>query len=72
VFRPLVIPRTLQKDLPYKDKPKKRARNEKQVLESGRIAVIREPHENRVSVIMVFQIYAACSLLELKLFKLYF
>jgi ribosome biogenesis protein BMS1 len=61
VFRPLVIPRALQKELPYKDKPKTRARNEKKVLESGRIAVIREPHEQRVSVIVVFQIYAVCS-----------
>lgn len=52
VFQPLVIPRTLQKELPYKDKPKNRARNGKKSLESGRIAVIREPHEQRMAALM--------------------
>ncbi|PNF19889.1 hypothetical protein B7P43_G12284 [Cryptotermes secundus] len=52
VFQPLVIPRTLQKELPYKDKPKNRTRNGKKILESGRIAVIREPHEQRVASLM--------------------
>jgi len=53
MFRPLVIPRTLQKELPYKDKPKNKAINEKKILESKRITVVREPHEQRVRVIVI-------------------
>lgn len=45
--RPLRIPKTLQKNLPYKDKPKNPSKETKNV-EEGRIAVVREPHEEKV------------------------
>ncbi|XP_017882158.1 ribosome biogenesis protein BMS1 homolog [Ceratina calcarata] len=46
VFRPLSIPRSLQKELPYKDKPKLiPAGKHKQ----NRVAVIREPEEANVA-----------------------
>ncbi|XP_069693908.1 ribosome biogenesis protein BMS1 homolog isoform X2 [Periplaneta americana] len=51
-FKPLIIPRTLQKELPYKDKPKMKTTNEKKSIESGRIAVVREPHEQKVASLM--------------------
>lgn len=43
-----MIPRTLQKDLPFKDKPKV-IKKKKDVLESQRVAVVREPKERKVS-----------------------
>lgn len=45
-FRPLSIPAQLQKDLPYKDKPKvvKKGKDE---MHSGRIVVVKEPEERR-------------------------
>ncbi|CAG2066111.1 unnamed protein product [Timema podura] len=52
VFKPLSIPRNLQKELPYKDKPKKGPIDQKKNLESQRIAVIREPHEQKVASLM--------------------
>nr|CAD7392673.1 unnamed protein product [Timema cristinae] len=52
VFKPLSIPRNLQKELPYKDKPKKGPVDQKKNLESQRIAVIREPHEQKVASLM--------------------
>lgn len=48
-FKPLVIPKILQKALPYKDKPKKGPVNPKKLFDSGRIAVVRAPHEQKVS-----------------------
>ena len=49
VFHPLVIPRTLQKELPYKYKPKHGPKvQNKKAIESTRIAVVREPHEQKV------------------------
>ena len=47
-FRPLVIPKSLQKALPYKDKPKLAPKNPSKPLESGRIAVVHSPHEQKV------------------------
>lgn len=47
-FRPLVIPRNLQKALPYKDKPKITPKSQQNNMESGRIAVIHSPHEQKV------------------------
>lgn len=48
VSLPLVVPNTLQRDLPYRFKPKTQnaARDE---VSSNRVAVIREPHERKVS-----------------------
>nr|CAD7574514.1 unnamed protein product [Timema californicum] len=51
VFKPLSIPRNLQKELPYKDKPKKGPVDQKKNLESQRIAVIREPHEQKSALV---------------------
>jgi ribosome biogenesis protein BMS1 len=47
-FRPLVIPKSLQKALPYKDKPKLEPKNPSKPLESGRVAVVHSPHEQKV------------------------
>ncbi|XP_049767714.1 ribosome biogenesis protein BMS1 homolog [Schistocerca cancellata] len=52
VFPELVIPRSLQKQLPYKDKPKLGPVRGKDSLESKRIAVVREPHEQQVAAMM--------------------
>lgn len=51
VFRPLVIPKSLQKELPYRDKPKTK-KEEAIRLESQRVAVVREPHEKKVDKFM--------------------
>nr|CAD7201039.1 unnamed protein product [Timema douglasi] len=51
VFKPLSIPRNLQKELPYKDKPKNGPVDQKKNLESQRIAVIREPHEQKSALV---------------------
>jgi ribosome biogenesis protein BMS1 len=50
----LVIPRSLQKELPYADKPKSKAlpNTKQKELQSQRVAVIREPQEQRVSGLM--------------------
>ncbi|XP_028046742.1 ribosome biogenesis protein BMS1 homolog [Monomorium pharaonis] len=53
-FRPLFIPRKLQKELPFRDKPKLgpvphwRKANFKQ----GRVAVVREPQEEKIARMM--------------------
>lgn len=50
VFKPLVIPRELQKMLPYKDKPKKAVEiTGKQRVEKKRIAVIHDRKEQKVA-----------------------
>ncbi|XP_076282109.1 ribosome biogenesis protein BMS1 homolog isoform X1 [Lasioglossum baleicum] len=51
VFRPLSIPRSLQKELPYKDKPKIPGKR-KPTFKDGRVAVVREPKEERVARLM--------------------
>ncbi|XP_034238787.1 ribosome biogenesis protein BMS1 homolog isoform X2 [Thrips palmi] len=51
VFRPLVIPRALQKELPYRDKPKHK-HEAGPSIESQRIAVVREAHEQKVDNLM--------------------
>ncbi|RWS12757.1 ribosome biogenesis protein bms1-like protein [Dinothrombium tinctorium] len=48
-YKPLVIPNGLQKELPYRAKPKYTPRNENKV---ERVAVIREPEEEKVHTIM--------------------
>ncbi|XP_012252661.2 ribosome biogenesis protein BMS1 homolog [Athalia rosae] len=54
VFKPLIIPRTLQKVLPYKDKPKlpQVPGKLKPKLEDQRVAVIREPKEEKIAKLM--------------------
>ncbi|XP_055613917.1 ribosome biogenesis protein BMS1 homolog [Uranotaenia lowii] len=51
-FKPLVIPKNLQKALPYKDKPKLGPVNPKKSFESERIAVVHSPHEQKVAKMM--------------------
>lgn len=50
IFRPLVIPKALQRALPYKDKPKLGPENPREALE--RVAVINSPYEQKVSKMM--------------------
>ncbi|KAM8710652.1 hypothetical protein ACLKA7_017301 [Drosophila subpalustris] len=50
IFRPLVIPKALQRALPYKDKPKLGPENPREALE--RVAVVNSPHEQKVSKMM--------------------
>ncbi|XP_066589377.1 ribosome biogenesis protein BMS1 homolog [Prorops nasuta] len=54
VFKPLVIPRSLQKELPYKDKPKNQSliKDAKTKFENRRVAVVREPKEEKVARVM--------------------
>ena len=47
-FNPLVIPTKLQKELPFKSKPKQMKKRTKPSLETKR-AVVMEPHEKSVS-----------------------
>lgn len=50
IFRPLVIPKALQRALPYKDKPKLGPENPREALE--RVAVVNSPYEQKVSKMM--------------------
>ncbi|XP_076662632.1 ribosome biogenesis protein BMS1 homolog [Halictus rubicundus] len=54
VFRPLSIPRSLQKELPYKDKPKMMPTpgKRKPKFKDSRVAVVLEPKEERVAKLM--------------------
>ncbi|XP_022124678.2 ribosome biogenesis protein BMS1 homolog [Pieris rapae] len=54
VFKPLVIPKQLQKGLPYKFKPKKSSlsTSTKKDIFKDRIAVIKNPYEQKVSNVM--------------------
>lgn len=51
-FRPLIIPASLQRSLPYKDKPKNAPKDPKQKFEATRVAVIHSPHEQKVTKMM--------------------
>lgn len=51
-FKPLVIPKALQNALPYKDKPKKGPKDPRATLESGRVAVVHSPHEQKIAQMM--------------------
>lgn len=51
-FYPLHIPKVLQKNLPYKDRPKLGPVDPKKPFDSNRIAVIHSPHEQRVANMM--------------------
>ncbi|XP_063232046.1 ribosome biogenesis protein BMS1 homolog [Bacillus rossius redtenbacheri] len=52
VFRPLVVPRTLQRELPYKNKPRQGPAEPRPSLQSQRVAVVRQPHEEKVARLM--------------------
>ncbi|XP_026488648.2 ribosome biogenesis protein BMS1 homolog [Vanessa tameamea] len=56
VFKPLVIPKALQKALPYRLKPKAKTMTLTDTITkekfSNRIAVIKNPHEQKVSNVM--------------------
>ncbi|CAL1681454.1 unnamed protein product [Lasius platythorax] len=54
VFKPLFIPRKLQKELPYRDKPKLQSvpHLRKPKFKQGRVAVVREPDEQNVARLM--------------------
>lgn len=51
-FKPLIIPSSLQKALPYKDKPKQAPKNPKKKFEATRVAVIHSPHEQKIAKMM--------------------
>lgn len=51
-FRPLIIPKSLQRVLPYKDKPKNAPKDPKQKFEASRVAVIHSPHEQKIAKMM--------------------
>lgn len=51
-FRPLIIPASLQRSLPYKDKPKNAPKDPKAKFEATRVAVIHSPHEQKVAKMM--------------------
>jgi ribosome biogenesis protein BMS1 len=50
-FNPLFVPKRLQKDLPFKSKPKLQTKRKKPSLETKR-AVVMEPDEKRVSAVV--------------------
>ena len=54
VFKPLYIPRNLQKELPYRDKPKLPTlpRKRKATVKEQRVAVVREPREENIAKLM--------------------
>lgn len=51
-FRPLIIPASLQRALPYKDKPKNAPKDPKAKFEASRVAVIHSPHEQKIAKMM--------------------
>lgn len=51
-FRPLIIPASLQRALPYKDKPKNAPKDPKQKFEASRVAVVQSPHEQKIAKMM--------------------
>lgn len=51
-FKPLIIPASLQRALPYKDKPRNAPKDPKQKFEATRVAVIHSPHEQKIAKMM--------------------
>lgn len=49
-FAPFRVPRKLQKDLPYRDKPKNRYYINKKKPKPERVAVIRDVEEAKVNI----------------------
>jgi ribosome biogenesis protein BMS1 len=52
VFKPLTIPASLQRALPYKDKPKQTSKNPMKKFEATRVAVVHSPHEQKIAKMM--------------------
>ncbi|KAI4468202.1 ribosome biogenesis protein [Holotrichia oblita] len=52
VFKPLVIPKKLQHALPYRDKPNHGVKMAERRKKIDRVAVIKEPYEQKVSKVM--------------------
>lgn len=54
LFKPLSIPRSLQRELPYRDKPKLTPSSNKYKpnFKNGRVAVVREPKETNIARLM--------------------
>ncbi|KAJ8980502.1 hypothetical protein NQ317_005685 [Molorchus minor] len=50
--KPLIIPQKLQRALPYRDKPKQGVKFSDKKTPISRVAVIREPYEQKVSTMM--------------------
>lgn len=53
VFKPLKIPKRLQRQLPYKDRPKISKIGHNYDSKKDRVAIVRDAHEYKVS----FQLY---------------
>lgn len=51
-FYPLRVPKSLQRNLPYKDKPKSGPKDPKKPFDSNRVAVINSPYEQKVANMM--------------------
>lgn len=51
-FRPMTIPASLQRALPYKDKPKQLPKHAKKKFEATRVAVVHAPHEQKIAKMM--------------------
>lgn len=51
-FRELIIPASLQRQLPYKDKPKNAPKDPKKKFEATRVAVVHSPHEQKIAKMM--------------------
>lgn len=51
-FKPLILPKGLQRALPYKFKPKEAAVNERLAMEKQRVPVVRSPHEEKIARMM--------------------
>lgn len=51
VFKPLVIPKKLQHALPYRDKPNHGVKMAERKKKIDRVAVIKEPYEQKVRII---------------------
>jgi ribosome biogenesis protein BMS1 len=52
VFKPLIIPRTLQRELPFRDKLKFMVERKKPSFQEKRVAVVREPREQNIARLM--------------------
>lgn len=50
--KPIVIPSSLQRSLPYKDKPKQASKNPMKKFEATRVAVVHSPHEQKIAKMM--------------------
>lgn len=48
-FKPFMIPKKLQKELPYRDKPKLQMQKKRKSFEEKRVAVVRDPKEEKVA-----------------------